>query len=77
MCMAIPSRVIETDGVQAVVECFGVRRRVELALLCEPVGVGDFLLVRSGRHAVERIEPEHAAEVLACLEALAGPAHSL
>lgn len=72
MCYAIPSRVIETDGRQATVECFGVRRRVELALMTEAVAVGDYLLVRSGRYAVERIEPAVAGEVLRCLQMLTG-----
>jgi hydrogenase expression/formation protein HypC len=72
VCFAIPSRVIETDGLRATVECFGVRRLVELALMAEPVAVGDYLLVRSGRYAMQRIEPEHAGEVLDCLQSLTG-----
>ncbi len=70
MCMAIPSQVVELSATGAVVECFGRRREVDLALLDElqpPLAPGDYLLLRSGRFAVERIEPGHALEVLALL----------
>ncbi|HEX7155759.1 MAG TPA: HypC/HybG/HupF family hydrogenase formation chaperone [Burkholderiaceae bacterium] len=68
MCWAIPSRVISTEGDTACVECFDVRREVSLTLLPEPVAVGDFVLVRAGRFAVEKIGAGHAQEVLDLFE---------
>jgi hydrogenase expression/formation protein HypC len=70
--MAIPSRVIAIDADRATVECYGVRREVSLLLLPEPAGVGDFVLVRSGAHAVELVDRERALEILDCLAVLAG-----
>jgi hydrogenase expression/formation protein HypC len=68
MCWAIPSRVVSTAGDTAWVECFDVRREVSLSLLPEPVAIGDFLLIRAGRFAVEKIGAAHAHEVLALFE---------
>ena len=65
MCFAIPSQVVALEGAGRVtVECFGVRRSVSVMLLEEEVAVGDFLLVRAGGHATERIEPDRAREAL-------------
>jgi len=68
--MAIPSQVVALDAAagSARVECFGLQREVSLELLAEPVELGDYLLLRAGRYAVERLAPEHALEVLALLE---------
>jgi len=72
MCMAIPSLVVQVGAGRAIVECYGVEREVSLALLeGEPVR-GDYVLVRAGGFAVERLDPARAREVLACLAVLAG-----
>lgn len=68
MCMAIPSLVTELDVMSATVECFGVAREVSLALMSEPVAVGDYVLVRSGRYVVERIDRDSALETLSLME---------
>lgn len=68
MCLAIPSQVIATDGLEAVVESAGVRRRVSLLLLDEAVAVGDYVLVQHGRFAYARVETERAREALALME---------
>lgn len=70
MCMAIPSRVECIDGASAVVEAGGQRRRVSLELLDEPVQVGDYLLIRNGQFAYERVDAEHARASLALIEEL-------
>lgn len=65
MCFAIPSQVVAVDGAgRATVECFGVRRTVSVALLEDAVAIGDFLLVRAGGYATERIDAERAREAL-------------
>ncbi|HOV04278.1 MAG TPA: HypC/HybG/HupF family hydrogenase formation chaperone [Kaistiaceae bacterium] len=62
MCLAIPARVVETDGFSALVERYGERLRVDLTLLPEPVEVGDYLIVQARRFAVNKVDAESAAE---------------
>ena len=70
MCMAIPSRVTELGDMSVTVECFGVAREVSIALMSEAVAVGDYVLIRSGRYAVERIDRDSALEALCVMERL-------
>lgn len=63
MCLAIPARVVETDGADAVVDLEGVRKRVSVALL-DGVAAGDYVIVHVG-HAIGRIDPEEAERTLA------------
>ncbi len=65
MCLAVPSRVVEIDETSktAVVETFGVRRKVSTMLLKDPVEVGDYVLVHVG-FAMEKIDPEEAKKTL-------------
>lgn len=70
MCLAAPSRVIETADGMAVVECFGQTRSVSLMLLEDEVAIGDYLLVQAGGFAFERVEPARAEESLALMTEL-------
>ncbi len=65
MCLAIPSRVVEIDEISktAIVETFGVKRKVSTMLLNEPLQVGDYVLVHVG-FAMEKIDPEEAKKTL-------------
>ncbi|NPB05120.1 MAG: HypC/HybG/HupF family hydrogenase formation chaperone [Aquificae bacterium] len=65
MCLAIPSRVVEVDEKTktAIVETFGVRRKVSTMLLSEPLKEGDFVLVHVG-FAMEKIDPQEAQKTL-------------
>ncbi len=65
MCLAIPSRVVEIDEATktAVVETFGVKRKVSTMLLKEPLKVGDYVLVHVG-FAMEKIDEEEAKKTL-------------
>jgi len=47
MCLAVPARIVELDGCDAVVELDGVRRRANVALLDAPE-VGDYVLLHAG-----------------------------
>jgi hydrogenase expression/formation protein HypC len=67
MCLALPSRILCVHGDTAVVESGGERREVSLLLLDEPVAVGDYLVVRNGCFAAERLDPEAAREALALI----------
>jgi len=66
MCLAVPSQVVELlPGERALVEAFGMRRTVSLALMEEAPAIGDYLLVQAGGYAVETVEPARAHEALA------------
>jgi hydrogenase expression/formation protein HypC len=64
MCIAIPSRVIATDGLVATVECFGQQRQVNLMLMAEPVALGEYLLIQAGGFAYEKVDAARAHEAL-------------
>jgi hydrogenase expression/formation protein HypC len=59
MCLAIPSKVIEKNDLTALVDVCGARREVNLMLLSEEVGVGDYVLVHAG-FAMQKIDREAA-----------------
>ena len=69
MCLAIPMRLIEIDGVSGVAEVDGVTRAVRLDLLPEVV-LGDYVLIHAGL-AISRVDAEHAEETLTFLRSLA------
>lgn len=63
MCLAIPSRVVSSDGVVAVVDVCGARREASLMLLPEQVAPGDFVLVHAG-FAMQTVDRQTAEESL-------------
>ena len=63
MCLAIPSRVVSTDGVTAVVDVCGARREASLMLLPEQVAPGDYVLVHAG-FAMQTVDRDTAEESL-------------
>ena len=63
MCLAIPSRVVSTDGITAVVDVCGARRQASLMLLPEAVAPGDFVLVHAG-FAMQTVDRETAEQSL-------------
>lgn len=63
MCLGVPGKVIEIDGLSATVDFFGVRRAVRLDIVDEPVAPGDYILNHVG-YAIRKIP---AAEVDATL----------
>jgi hydrogenase expression/formation protein HypC len=69
MCLAIPMRLIEINGVIAVAEVDGVTRPVRLDLLPEAV-LGDYVLIHAGL-AIARVNARQAEETLAMLRSLA------
>lgn len=69
MCLALPSRVIEVEGLRAVVDSAGTRREVNLLLLGpEAVAPGDYVLVQHGQWAYERLAAPDALRALALIE---------
>jgi hydrogenase expression/formation protein HypC len=63
MCLGVPGRVIEIDGLAANVDFWGVKRKVRLETVDEPVQVGDYVLVHVG-FAIRRIPQEQIEETL-------------
>ena len=73
MCLGVPGRVIEADGLTASVDFWGVKRKVRLETVDEPVRPGDYVLVHVG-FAIRRIPPEQVAETLSLYDELVAAA---
>lgn len=64
MCLGVPGRVLEIEGCSALVDFFGVQRRVRLEVIDEPVLPGDYILNHVG-FAIRRIPAEDIEATLA------------
>jgi len=65
MCLSIPSKVIEIDeNNYATVDTMGVKRKVTLDLISEPVNIGDYVLIHVG-FAMNKISKEYAEDSIA------------
>jgi hydrogenase expression/formation protein HypC len=71
MCLGVPGQITEIEGMTALVDFWGVRRKVALDVVDEAVAVGDHVLVHVG-FAIRRIAPEDLAETLAFFESMTG-----
>ena len=60
MCLAIPLRIVEIDGNDALGERDGVRRKIRLDFIEDPK-IGEYVIVHAG-FAIERLEAEQAKE---------------
>ena len=69
MCLAIPSRIVSIDDMRAVIDVYGARREINLMLMPEEVGIGDYVLVHAG-FALQKVEQESAAEALKVISAI-------
>lgn len=58
MCLAVPLKIIEIDGLNGVGEVEGLRRRMRLDFIKEP-RVGEYVIVHAG-FAIERLGEEQA-----------------
>ena len=67
MCLGVPGRIVSIEGKVAIVDFWGVRRKVALDIVDEDVTIGDHVLVHVG-FAIRRISPEDLAETLAFYE---------
>ncbi|MBK3332943.1 HypC/HybG/HupF family hydrogenase formation chaperone [Persephonella atlantica] len=68
MCLSIPSKIVEIlpDNF-AIVDTMGVKRKVSLDLMPEPVEVGDYVLIHVG-YAMTKMSEEDALESLKVYE---------
>ncbi len=60
MCLAVPLKITDIDGLDAVAERGGVRRKVRLDFIKEPK-IGEYVIVHAG-FAIERLGEEQALE---------------
>ena len=68
MCLAVPLKLIEIHGNDAVGEAMGMRRAVRVDFIPEPK-IGDYVMVHAG-FAIERLEEAQALEDLETWEEL-------
>ncbi|HIS44991.1 MAG TPA: HypC/HybG/HupF family hydrogenase formation chaperone [Candidatus Scatomorpha merdigallinarum] len=66
MCLAVPLKIVEINGLDAVGEVEGLRRRMRLDFIKEPK-LGEYVIVHAG-FAIERLSEKQA---LADIEAWA------
>jgi hydrogenase expression/formation protein HypC len=69
MCLGVPGRVVDVNGLMATVDFWGVRRTVRLDVVDEPVRPGDYILNHVG-FAIRRIPAEEIHETLKLYEEL-------
>lgn len=69
MCLGVPGRVVEVNGLIATVDFWGVKRQVRLELVDQPVAPGDYILNHVG-YAIRRIPEDDIQETLALYEEL-------
>ena len=69
MCLGVPGLVVEVDDLTALVDFWGVRRRVRLDIVDEPVRPGDYILNHVG-FAIRRILPDDVKTTLELYERL-------
>ncbi len=68
MCLSIPSKIVEIlDDNYAIVDTMGVKRKVSLDLMSEPVDIGDYVLIHVG-YAMTKMSEEDALESLKIYE---------
>lgn len=72
MCLAVPGRVVDVEGSEAVVDLDGIRRCVSTMLLAEPPEVDDWVIVHVG-FAISLLDPAEAEATLDLLRTAADP----
>ncbi|MHA2273603.1 MAG: HypC/HybG/HupF family hydrogenase formation chaperone [Candidatus Hodarchaeales archaeon] len=62
MCLSVPAKIVEIEGVSGKVEFGGgIRRNVDLTLV--DVKIGDYVIVHAG-FAIEKLDEQSARESL-------------
>ena len=68
MCLAIPLKLVEINGKEAVGEAMGMKRAIRVDFIPEPK-LGDYVMVHAG-FAIERLAEQQALEDLEAWEEL-------
>ncbi|MFA4886110.1 MAG: HypC/HybG/HupF family hydrogenase formation chaperone [Desulfotomaculaceae bacterium] len=65
MCLGIPGKIVEVNFIEnwAVVETFGVQKKISITLVDEEIGPGDYLMVHTG-YAIGKIDLSDAETTL-------------
>ncbi len=66
MCLAIPLKIVEIDGKEALGEALGMRQKLRVDFIREP-RIGDYVMVHAG-FAIERLEESQALEDIGAWE---------
>ena len=66
MCLAVPLKLIEIDGKNAVGESMGMQRKLRVDFIPEPK-IGDYVIVHAG-FAIERLPERQALEDIGAWE---------
>lgn len=69
MCLGVPGRIVEVNGLVATVDFWGIRREVRLELVDQPVAPGDYILNHVG-YAIRRIPEDDIGGTLELYEQL-------
>ncbi|MBN2654774.1 MAG: HypC/HybG/HupF family hydrogenase formation chaperone [Nitrospirae bacterium] len=70
MCLAVPSKIVKIDGLNATVDVYGARKEINLILMPEQPEVGEYVLVHAG-FAIQKIDEQAAKETLALFDEIA------
>ena len=68
MCLAVPLKLVEINGIDAIGEALGMRRAVRVDFIPDPKP-GDYVMVHAG-FAIERLPEEQAMDDLETWEEL-------
>ncbi len=68
MCLAVPLKLVEIDGNDAVGESMGMRRKLRVDFIEDP-RIGDYVIVHAG-FAIERLPEQQALDDLSAWEEL-------
>lgn len=69
MCLGVPGKVVDVNGLLATVDFWGVRKEIRLDVVDESVRPGDYVLNHVG-YAIRRIPPGEIEATLALYEEL-------
>jgi len=61
MCLAVPMKIIEIDGMNAIAEVKGVQTPVSIALTPD-LKINDKVLIHAG-FVIEKLDPESAKDI--------------
>ena len=62
MCLAVPLKITELHGKEALAESMGMKRKIRVDFIEEPQ-IGDYVMVHAG-FAIERLPEQQALEDL-------------
>lgn len=63
MCLAVPMKLVQIDGVTGVAQIRSVRQQVDLSLIEDPQ-TGDYVIVHAG-FAIEKVDTRRADTMIA------------